>query len=143
MDNATIFTLTIMVLCYAVISALVKRWYVAPALIFMLCGMALGPFGLGAIKVGNEVNSFLLPAELALTLILFNQASALDLSAVVRRGAITFRLLVIGIPLSLGLGTLTGALAGLGVPTACSRSHVNAARVRGLLFQWAHSARTR
>jgi NhaP-type Na+/H+ or K+/H+ antiporter len=110
MDNATIFTLTIMVLCYAVISALVKRWYVAPALIFVLCGMALGPFGLGAIKVGNEVNSFLLPAELALTLILFNQASALDLSAVVRRGAITFRLLVIGIPLSLGLGTLTGAL---------------------------------
>lgn len=38
MDNATIFTLTIMVLCYAVISALVKRWYVAPALIFVLCG---------------------------------------------------------------------------------------------------------
>jgi NhaP-type Na+/H+ or K+/H+ antiporter len=110
MDNATIFTLTVMVLCYAVISALVKRWYVAPALIFVLCGMALGPFGLGAIEVGNEVNNFLLPAELALTLILFNQASALDLSAVVRRGGITFRLLVIGIPLSLGLGTLTGAL---------------------------------
>jgi NhaP-type Na+/H+ or K+/H+ antiporter len=110
MDNATIFTLTVMVLCYAVISALVKRWYVAPALIFLLCGMALGPFGLGAIEVGNEVNSFLLPAELALTLILFNQASALDLSAVVQRGGITFRLLVIGIPLSLGLGTLTGAL---------------------------------
>jgi sodium/hydrogen antiporter len=110
MDKATIFTLTVMVLCYAVISALVKRWYVAPALIFVLCGMALGPFGLGAIEVGNEVNNFLLPAELALTLILFNQASALDLSAVVRRGGITFRLLVIGIPLSLGLGTLTGAL---------------------------------
>ena len=110
MDNTTIFTLTVMVLCYAVISALVKRWYVAPALIFVLCGMALGPFGIGAIDVGNNVDNFLLPAELALTLILFNQASALDLSAVVRRGGITFRLLVIGIPLSLGLGTLTGAL---------------------------------
>jgi NhaP-type Na+/H+ or K+/H+ antiporter len=99
MDNTTIFTLTVMVLCYAVISALVKRWYVAPALIFVLCGMALGPFGLGAIHVGSSVDNFLLPAELALTLILFNQASALDLSAVVRRGGITFRLLVIGIPL--------------------------------------------
>jgi sodium/hydrogen antiporter len=110
MDNATIFTLTVMVLCYAVISALVKRWYVAPALIFVLCGMALGPFGLGAIEVGDSVDNFLFPAELALTLILFNQASALDLSAVVRRGGNTVRLLVIGIPLSLGLGTVTALL---------------------------------
>jgi sodium/hydrogen antiporter len=110
MDKTTLFTLTVMVLCYAVISALVKRWCVAPALIFVLCGMALGPFGLGAIDVGDDVHYFLLPAELALTLILFNQASALNLSSVVRRGGITFRLLVIGIPLSLGLGTLTGAL---------------------------------
>lgn len=110
MDNATLFTLTVMVLAYAVISALVKRWYVAPALIFVVCGMALGPFGIGAIDVGSDVNSFLLPAELALTLILFNQASSLDLSRVVRRGGVTFRLLVIGIPLSLGLGTLTAAL---------------------------------
>jgi NhaP-type Na+/H+ or K+/H+ antiporter len=72
--------------------------------------MALGPFGIGAIDVGNNVDDFLLPAELALTLILFNQASALDLSEVVRRGGITFRLLVIGIPLSLGLGTVTALL---------------------------------
>ena len=110
MDKPTLFTLTVMVLCYAVISALVKRWYVAPALIFVLCGTALGPFGIGAIDVGSEVDNFLLPAELALTLILFNQAAALDLSAVVRRRGVTFRLLVIGIPLSLGLGTLTATL---------------------------------
>jgi NhaP-type Na+/H+ or K+/H+ antiporter len=110
MDKTTLFTLTVMVLSYAVISALVKRWYVAPALIFVLCGMALGPFGIGAINVGDNVDSFLLPAELALTLILFNQASALDLSAVVRRRGVTFRLLVIGIPVSLGLGTLTATL---------------------------------
>lgn len=106
MDNTTLFTLTVMVLCYAVISALVKRWYVAPALIFVVCGMALGPFGIGAIDVGSDVNNFLLPTELALTLILFNQASSLHLSRVVRRGGVTFRLLAIRIPLSLGLGTL-------------------------------------
>ncbi|MFI5509411.1 cation:proton antiporter [Mycobacterium sp. NPDC051804] len=110
MDNTTLFTLTAMVLCYAVISALVKRWYVAPALIFMLCGMALGPFGIGAIEVGHDVGDYLIVAELALTLILFNQAAALDLSAVVRRHGITVRLLVVGIPVSLGLGTLTALL---------------------------------
>lgn len=110
MDTTTLFTLTVMVLCYAVISALVKRWYVAPALIFMLCGIALGQFGIGVIDVGHNADAFVLPAELALTLILFNQASALDLSTVVQRRGITFRLLVIGVPLSLGLGTLTAVL---------------------------------
>jgi NhaP-type Na+/H+ or K+/H+ antiporter len=110
MTSATVFTLTVMVLCYAVISALVKRWYVAPALIFTLCGIALGPFGVGVIDVGHDAGNYLLVAELALTLILFNQAAALDLSAVVQRRGITFRLLVFGIPLSLGLGVLTATL---------------------------------
>jgi NhaP-type Na+/H+ or K+/H+ antiporter len=72
--------------------------------------MALGPFGIGAIDVGHDTNNFLFPAELALTLILFNQASAIELSDVVRHRGITFRLLVIGIPLSLALGTLTAVL---------------------------------
>jgi NhaP-type Na+/H+ or K+/H+ antiporter len=98
------------VLCYALISGLVKRWYVAPALIFVLCGMALGPFGFGAIDVGTNAENFVLPAELTLTVILFNQASALDLSAVARRRGVTLRLLVIGIPLSLALGTASAAL---------------------------------
>lgn len=110
MHNTTVFALTVLVLGYAVVSGLVKRWYVAPALIFVLFGMALGPFGLGAIDVGTDVGNFTLPAELALTVILFNQASTLDLLAVGRRRDVTFRLLVIGIPLSLVLGTVAGAL---------------------------------
>ena len=43
-------------------------------------------------------------------MILFNQAAELDLSAVLRRREVTFRLLVIGIPLALVLGTLTALL---------------------------------
>ncbi|MDT5018462.1 MAG: sodium/hydrogen antiporter [Mycobacterium sp.] len=105
METNTVFALTLLVLGYAVVSGLVKRWYVAPALIFVVLGMALGPFGLGAIDVGTQASNFTLAAELALTVILFNQASTLDLEAVVRRRDVTFRLLVIGIPLSLALGT--------------------------------------
>jgi NhaP-type Na+/H+ or K+/H+ antiporter len=100
----------LLVLCYAVVSRLVKRWYIAPALMFVLFGMALGPFGLDVIDVGTEASNFTLPAQLALTVILFNQASTHDLSAVVRRRGVTFRLLVIGIPLSVVLGTVTAVL---------------------------------
>jgi NhaP-type Na+/H+ or K+/H+ antiporter len=101
----TAFVLTVLVLCYAVVSGVVKRWYIAPALIFIAFGMMLGPFGFGVIDVDANTQSFTVLAQLALTVILFNQAAMLDLPSVVRRGHVTFRLLVIGIPLSIVLGT--------------------------------------
>jgi NhaP-type Na+/H+ or K+/H+ antiporter len=104
------FVLTVLVLCYAVVSGLVKRWYLAPALIFVLFGIILGPFGLGVIDIGTDTASFTIVAQLALTVILFNQAVQLDLSTVFRRREVTFRLLVIGIPLALTLGAVTAVL---------------------------------
>jgi NhaP-type Na+/H+ or K+/H+ antiporter len=106
----TAIVLTVLVLCYAVVSGLVKRWYVAPALVFVLCGIMLGPFVFNVIDVGTDAASFTVIAQLALTVILFNQAAQLDLSTVFRRREVTFRLLVIGIPLALVLGTVTALL---------------------------------
>jgi NhaP-type Na+/H+ or K+/H+ antiporter len=110
MHSTTAIVLTVLVLCYAVVSGLVKRWYLAPALIFVLFGIVLGPFVLGVIDVGTDTASFTVVAQLALTVILFNQAVQLDLSTVFRRREVTFRLLVIGIPLALTLGTVTALL---------------------------------
>src|SRR4051794_21557587 len=98
-----------MVLGYAVMSGLVARWYVAPALIFVGLGMLLGPFGFNLLQAGPGTEGYTLLAQLALTVILFNQAAKLDPGKVFRRGHVTFRLLVIGIPLTLVLGTLTAA----------------------------------
>ncbi|MDT5092590.1 MAG: sodium/hydrogen antiporter [Mycobacterium sp.] len=107
MHTETAITLTFLVLAYAVVSGLVHRWYVAPALIFVVCGIALGPSGAGWIDVKNDDSeSFTVLAQLALTVILFNQASRLNLSTVLRRGRLTLRLLAIGIPASIALGTL-------------------------------------
>lgn len=105
MRTDTAFVLTLMVLCYAVVSGLVKKWYIAPALIFVLLGIVLGPFGFGVMDGRTDTSSFTVLAQLALTVILFNQAAMLDVASVVRRGHLTFRLLVIGIPLSIVLGT--------------------------------------
>ncbi|HYO00427.1 MAG TPA: cation:proton antiporter [Mycobacterium sp.] len=110
MTTDTAFVLTLLVLCYAVVSGLVKRWYLAPALIFVLLGMMLGPFGFNVLEGDPDTSTFTVLAQLALTVILFNQAADLDLSAVVRRGEVTFRLLVIGIPLAIALGVLTALL---------------------------------
>ena len=110
MGADTAFVMTILVLSYAVVSGLVKRWYIAPALIFVAFGMALGPFGFGVIESATNTQSFTILAQLALTVILFNQAAMLDLRSVVRRGHVTFRLLVLGIPLSIVLGTVLALL---------------------------------
>jgi NhaP-type Na+/H+ or K+/H+ antiporter len=71
----TAFVLTLLVLCYAVVSGLVKRWHIAPALIFMILGIVLGPFGLGVLDVHTDTGSFTTLAQLALTVILFDQPS--------------------------------------------------------------------
>jgi sodium/hydrogen antiporter len=105
----TAFTLTFLVLGYAVVSGLVRRWYLAPALIFAAFGVALGPAGLGLIEVANaHAESFTVLAQMALTVILFNQASRLKLLPV--RGHLTLRLLAIGIPVTVMLGTLTAVV---------------------------------
>lgn len=111
MHTETAIALTVLVLAYAVVSGLVHRWYVAPALIFVAFGMALGASGLGAIQVENAgAESFTVLAQLALTVILFNQASRLNLRTMFGRGRLTMRLLAIGIPVTVVLGTLTAAL---------------------------------
>ena len=110
MHTDTSLVLTLLVLGYAVVSALVSRWYVAPALIFVALGMLLGPSGLHLIDASPEAGSFTVLAQLALTVILFNQAARLDVLRVIRRGHVTFRLLFIGIPLTLILGALTATL---------------------------------
>ena len=110
MHTNTAIVLTVLVLCYAVVSGLVKRWYLAPALVFVLFGVVLGPYALDVLDVGTDATSFTVVAQLALTVILFNQAAQLDLPRVFRRREVTFRLLVVGIPLALTLGTLTAVL---------------------------------
>src|SRR5689334_9787887 len=110
MTGESAFFLTLLVLCYAGGSGVIARWYFAHALVFVLFGMAWGPFGVGVLAVGDEAQSFAVAARLALTVILFNQAAELDLSAVVRRRSVTFRLLVVGIPLALTLGTVAAVL---------------------------------
>ena len=85
MHSSTALVLTALVLCYAVVSGLVKRWYVAPALIFVGFGILLGPFVFDVIDVGTDAASFTVVAQLALTVILFNQAAEIDMAAVVRR----------------------------------------------------------
>lgn len=105
MHTETAFVLTILVLCYAMVSGLIRRWCLAPALIFVAVGVLLGRFGIGLVNVGEHTETFTILAQLALTLSLFNQASTLDLRALLQGRRVPLRLLAVGIPMTAALGT--------------------------------------
>lgn len=108
--QTTPLVLAVLVLGYAVVSEQVNRRFIAPALIFMLAGMVLGPFGIHLIDAGPATDGYTVLAQLALTVILFNQAAKLRFNQIRLRGPVTLRLLVVGIPVSVVLGALTAAL---------------------------------
>ncbi|MCW1960016.1 MAG: cation:proton antiporter [Mycobacterium sp.] len=110
MHYATPLVLAVLVLGYAVVSERVNRSAIAPALIFLLAGMGLGPFGLGFLDAGPGTEGYTVLAQLALTVILFNQAANLSFDRIRVHGSVTLRLLVIGIPLTVLLGALTAVV---------------------------------
>jgi NhaP-type Na+/H+ or K+/H+ antiporter len=92
------------------VSERVNRSFIAPALIFLLLGMGLGPFGLGVLEAGAGTEGYTVLAQLALTMILFNQAAKLRLDRIRVHGPVTLRLLIVGIPLTVLLGALTATV---------------------------------
>ena len=107
MHHTTPLVLALLADCYSVVSQRVNRSSIAPGLIFMLAGMALGPFGLHLLEAGPGTDGYTVLAQLALTVILFVQAAKMRIGL---HGPVTLRLLIIGIPLSLLLGTLTAVV---------------------------------
>jgi NhaP-type Na+/H+ or K+/H+ antiporter len=74
---------------------------------FVVAGIVLGPSCLGWIEAGSDTKGFTILSELALTVILFNQASTLNLRTAFRRGHLPLRLMAIGIPVTFALNTAT------------------------------------
>lgn len=109
MHYTTPLVLAVLVLGYAVVSERVNRLYVAPALIFVILGMALGPFGLHLLEAGSGTEGYTVLAQLALTVILFGQAAKMRFDRIRPHGPVTLRLLIIGIPLTVLLGAVTAA----------------------------------
>ena len=58
MDRTTPLVLAVLVLGYALVSEQVNRRFVAPALVFVVLGMALGPFGLHLLEAGPGTEGY-------------------------------------------------------------------------------------
>jgi NhaP-type Na+/H+ or K+/H+ antiporter len=110
MDADAVLVLSLLVLGYALISGTLACSPVTPAMAFAAAGLLAGPEVLGIVEVPIDGATFRHIAELALTVLLFTEASRLDLGALVRGRELPVRLLGIGLPLTMALGTLLALL---------------------------------
>jgi len=102
--------LAMLILAYSIFAEKIEKAPISGPIIFLVCGVVLGPIGLKLISfsVGNE--GYKLLSELALALVLFTDASKTDLKVLKSNIKLPARLLLIGLPLTIILGIVTGKL---------------------------------
>ena len=109
MNETTFSVLMLLVLAWAVASHRLASMNITGALVFTVAGYVLGNPTWGALSVDVETPLIHLLAELTLALLLFSDAARVNLSQLRRDIYVPARLLGIGLPLSVILGSLLAA----------------------------------
>ena len=106
MHNWTILVLAVGLFAWAVFSRRLEHGVVTPAMFFVAFGLLFGPEGTGWITLNVGGEELRVVAELTLTLVLFTDASRLNLRALRQDYPLPARLLGVGLPLTIGLGAV-------------------------------------
>jgi NhaP-type Na+/H+ or K+/H+ antiporter len=112
-------TIAVLLIGYATASRRLQLLNVSGAMFFTTAGLLVGPvLGLLDFEVESELVKRL--AEITLTLVLFADAARISLPALRRELAVPLRLLGIGLPLTILVGAIAGAvvLPGVGLAEA-------------------------
>ncbi len=111
MENLTFAVVALFILAFGAISGKISKTMITPPILFVAFGYLVGSGGLALVEVGAEHPLIHLIAEMTLVLVLFTDASQIDLVRLVKEHKIPLRLLAIGLPLTM----VCGALAAIGV----------------------------
>jgi sodium/hydrogen antiporter len=94
----------------AAISARLSGTPVTPAMAFVAVGLLVGPEALDGIDLESSSGTVRTLAEATLALVLFCDASRIDLGGLRRNAGVPLRLLGIGLPLTIALGAVAAAV---------------------------------
>ena len=109
MDSWSLAVVAALVLAYAAVSRRLDRSIVSAAMAFVTGGLLFGPEVLGWFDLEVESEGVRILAEATLTVVLFTDASRIDIPALWREVGLPARLLGIGLPLTIVAGTLFAA----------------------------------
>ncbi len=102
--------IAVVVYLYCLVSARLRSSPISGALVFLLLGVLLGPDVLGWLSIKATSEHLKVIAELTLSLILFTDAANSNLPVLRRNTRLPIRLLALGLPLTILLGVVVGAV---------------------------------
>jgi sodium/hydrogen antiporter len=102
--------LAIVVFAFGLVSRRLEGTVLTPPIVFVAAGFVFGPAVLGLVEFGLDTHTVLLVSEIALSLVLFADAASINLSVLRQNEGLPLRLLGIGMPLTIALGTASAAL---------------------------------
>lgn len=94
------------VVAYGLVSERLAGTVFTPPLLFVAAGLLAGPSGLGLVELDLSNGAVRVLAEATLVLVLFTDAARIDLAVLRREFHLPARLLGIGLPLTILVGTL-------------------------------------
>jgi sodium/hydrogen antiporter len=111
----------LLIFAYGLFSRISERSPISAAMVFVSVGMLAGPLGLDFVELTMTSATARVIAELTLVLVLFIDASTIDLPSLIKVKALPFRLLFVGLPLTMILGVLVAIplFQGMGLWTIC------------------------
>ncbi|WP_373235693.1 cation:proton antiporter domain-containing protein [Cohaesibacter celericrescens] len=93
---------------FSLISARIRSTLLTGPMFFIGFGLLVGPWGLRIIDITVDASGVRILADWTLALVLFTDAADANRSALVRKIGISERMLLLGLPLAMLLGTLLG-----------------------------------
>lgn len=106
MGDWSLLVIAATILVYAALSRWLATTVVSAAMVFVGVGLLAGPEGLGLLDLSVHSAPVRALAEATLTFVLFSDASRIDLRALRREYGLPVRLLAVGLPLTIVLGTI-------------------------------------
>ena len=119
MKGHALLLIALGLLGFGLVSKRAQRSVVTAPMVFVLLGLVAGPAVLGLLQVEFDAPLIHFLTELTLVLVLFTDATRIDLKLLWREHSLPLRLLLVGLPLTIAAGTIAGMalLPGLGVST--------------------------
>lgn len=109
MESSALVVMAAVFLAYAAVSRRLQGTSLTAPIVFVGAGLLFGEQGLGWLEIGLDEHAVSWLAEATLAVVLFTDASRIDLRALRREFAVPARLLGIGLPLTIGAGAFAAA----------------------------------
>lgn len=116
MESLTFLVVALGLVVFGLVSARLANSILTPPLIFVVFGLATGPLGFGFVDIDFSAGSIETIAEFTLVLVLFTDASRINIGMLWRYHNLPTRMLLFGLPLTILAGTFIAVAMFPGLP---------------------------